>query len=373
MKRIIAALILVVLVGAGLWWLLAPAPAPMGQRPPTVVNLALSIERSLFDRVEAVGTARAAQAVMILTEVPGRVAQIHFRQGQKVEQGKVLVTLDDRNARAELARSEAEYQRALNDFQRGQKLVKSRAISQSEVDTFRTTLDGAKASRDAARANLNDHTIRAPFAGVVGLRLVDAGGYLQTGDAITTLDNLGYIEVDFQVPERYLARLVSGLPVQARNEAFPDQVFEGTITDLDSRVSTASRSLTARARLENPQDRIRPGQFLRVSVQLAERDALLVPEQSIITQGAQSYVFTVTGDNTAERHPVTLGGRRDGWVEITSGLTGQPDVVVNGHSRLGSGQAVQVLDNPEALLPGQRALLEPASPDADQADSEAAA
>lgn len=150
-------------------------------------------------------------------------------------------------------------------------------------------------------------------------------------------------------------------------------MFEGNITDLDSRVSTASRSLTARARLENPQDRIRPGQFLRVSVQLAERDALLVPEQSIITQGAQSYVFTVTADNTAERHPVTLGGRRDGWVEITSGLTGMPDVVVNGHSRLGSGQAVQVLDNPEALLPGQRALLEPASPDADKADSEAAA
>lgn len=175
MKRIIAALVLVVLVGAGLWWALAPAPAPMGQRPPTVVNLAPSIERSLFDRVEAVGTARAAQAVTILTEVPGRVAKIHFRQGQKVEEGKVLVTLDDRNASAELARSEAEYQRALNDFQRGQKLVKSRAISQSEVDTFRTTLDGAKASRDAARANFNDHTIRAPFAGVVGLRQVDAG------------------------------------------------------------------------------------------------------------------------------------------------------------------------------------------------------
>ena len=113
MKRIIAALILVVLVGAGLWWALAPAPAPMGQRPPTVVNLAPSIERSLFDRVEAVGTARAAQAVTILTEVPGRVAKIHFRQGQKVEQGKVLVTLDDRNASAELARSEAEYQLSL--------------------------------------------------------------------------------------------------------------------------------------------------------------------------------------------------------------------------------------------------------------------
>ncbi|MCG8392077.1 MAG: efflux RND transporter periplasmic adaptor subunit [Pseudomonadales bacterium] len=359
MTRIFAGLVLLALVGAGLWWAWPSAPAAMGQRPPTVVNLAPSIERPLYDRVEAVGTARSAQAVVLLAEVPGRVSQILFQQGQQVKKGQVLVSLDDRNARAELARSEAEYQRALDDYRRGQQLVERRAISQSEVDTFRTTLEAARASRDAARANLNDHTIKAPFAGVVGLRQVDSGAYLQTGDAITTLDSQGQIDVDFQIPERYLAKLAVGLTVQASNEAFPDQSFEGVISHLDSRVNAASRSLTARARLDNPGGRLRSGQFLRISVQLAERQALLVPEQAIITQGAQSYVFTVSEDNTARRHPVTLGGRRDGWVEITSGLTGQPDIIVNGHSRLGSGQPVKVVDNPEALLPGQRALLEP--------------
>ncbi len=371
MGRVITGAVVLLVMAAAAWWLLAPQEVQRGQRPPTAVNLAPSIERDLVDQVEAVGTSRAAQAVVLLAEVPGRVAEIHFQQGQQVKRDQLLVSLDDRNARAELARSEAEYQRARDDYRRGQQLVERRAISESEVDTFRTSLESARANRDAARANLNDHSIRAPFSGVVGLRQVDGGAYLQTGDAITTLDNLGHIEVDFQVPERYLARLSVGLPVQASNDAFPDTVFEGAISHLDSRVNSASRSLTARARLNNPGDRMLPGQFLRIAVQLDRRPALLVPEQSIITQGAQSYVFTVDKEQKAVRHPVTLGGRRDGWVEITSGLSGQPDVIVNGHSRLGSGQPVNVIDNPEALLPGQRALLKPQ--DNDVADAGAAA
>lgn len=365
MGRMITVAMLLLAVAAAVWWVLLPQEVIRGQRPPTAVNLAPSIERDLIDQVEAVGTSRAAQAVVVLAEVPGRVAEIHFRQGQKVKRDQLLVSLDDRNARADLARTEAEYQRALDDYRRGQQLVERRAISESEVDTFRTSLESARANRDAARANLHDHSIRAPFAGVVGLKQVDSGAYLQTGGAITTLDSRGHIEVDFQVPERYLARLSVGLPVLASNDAFPDTHFEGAISHLDSRVNSSSRSLTARARLNNPGDRMLPGQFLRITVQLARRSALLVPEQAIITQGAQSYVFTVDKDQKALRHPVTLGGRRDGWVEITSGLSDQPDVIVNGHSRLGSGQAVNVIDNPEALLPGQRALLNPSDTDVD--------
>lgn len=358
MGRVIAGIAVLLGLAVATWWWLTPQQASPGQRPPTAVNLAPSIERDLVDQVEAVGTSRAAQAVLVLAEVPGRVAQIHFQQGQQVKRDQLLVSLDDRNARADLARAEAEYQRARDDYRRGQQLVERRAISESEVDTFRTSMESARANRDAAQANLHDHNIRAPFAGVVGLRQVDGGAYLQTGDAITTLDNLGHIEVDFQMPERYLARLAVGLPVIASNDAFPGIAFEGAISHLDSRVNSNSRSLTARARLNNPGDRMLPGQFLRITVQLDRRPALLVPEQAIITQGAQSYVFTVDSEQKAVRHPVTLGGRREGWVEITSGLSGQPDVIVNGHSRLGSGQPVNVIANPEALLPGQRALLD---------------
>jgi len=127
---------------------------------------------------------------------------------------------------------------------------------------------------------------------------------------------------------------------------------------LDSRVEAASRSLTVKALLDNADSLLRPGQFLQVSVLLAEHPALLVPEQAVISQGAQSYVFTVSNDDVAERLPVSLGGRRDGWVEITAGLDqGQP-VIVNGHSRLGSGAPVKVVDDEGALMPAQRALLE---------------
>ena len=363
MGRILAGLVLLALAAGGIWWALVPDSAAPRQRPPTAVNVAPSIERDLFDQVEAVGTARAAQAVVLLAEVPGRVSKIHFQQGQQVKRGQLLVQLDDRNARAELARAEAEYQRAQDDFRRGQQLVDRRAISQSEVDTFRTSLDAARANRDAAQANLNDHRIQAPCAGVVGLRQVDPGAYLQTGDAITTLDNLGHIEVDFQIPERYLGRLTVGLRVHASNEAFPNLNFDGAISHLDSRVNASSRSLTARARLNNPGNRVRPGQFMRITVQLAQRTALLVPEQAIITQGAQSYVFTVDANSQAIRHPVTLGGRRDGWVEIRDGLVGNPEIIVNGHTRLGSGQAVNIIDNPDALLPEQRVLIAPPTQD----------
>ena len=152
-----------------------------------------------------------------------------------------------------------------------------------------------------------------------------------------------------------------GKPAEAKMKAsiaYSGKVFRGRIAMLDSRVEAASRSLTVKALLDNADSLLRPGQFLQVSVLLAEHPALLVPEQAVISQGAQSYVFTVSNDDVAERLPVSLGGRRDGWVEITAGLDqGQP-VIVNGHSRLGSGAPVKVVEDEGALMPAQRALLE---------------
>ena len=178
------------------------------------------------------------------------------------------------------------------------------------------------------------------------------------GDAITTLDSVRNLEVNFQVPERYLADIRPGLTVEVTSDAYPGKTFRGKVLMLDSRVEAASRSLTVKAVLDNGEALLRPGQFLQVSVLLAEHQALLVPEQAVISQGAQSYVFTVNNGNLAERLPVSLGGRRDGWVEITAGLKqGQP-VIVNGHSRLGSGAPVKVVEDEGALMPAQRALLE---------------
>ncbi|EKF73266.1 RND efflux membrane fusion protein [Alcanivorax hongdengensis A-11-3] len=344
-----------------LWWLSHRQSVAPVARPAAVVNLAPVISRELTDTVEVVGNARAADAITLVAEVPGRVSSLHFQEGQQVAKGVLLVTLDARESKARLAGAQAEFDRARQDYQRGQTLMQRRAISQAEVDTYRTTLESARANLDAAQANYNDHFIKAPYAGVVGLRQVDPGTYLNAGDAVTTLDNLDYVDVDFQVPERYLGRMKKQLPVTATSDAYPGTAFQGRIARLDTRIQADSRSLRARARLHNPGHRLRQGQFLRVVVQLGQRPARLVPEQAIITQGAQSYVFTVS-DGEARRHPVTLGGRREGWVEVRQGLAAASRVIVNGHARLGSGDPVQVVDNPQALMPEQQSLLEEKAP-----------
>lgn len=223
---------------------------------------------------------------------------------------------------------------------------------------LKTSMESARATMEASRVALDDHSLRAPFDGVVGLRQVDEGAFLQVGAPITTLDSVRNLEVNFQVPERYLSEIRPDLTVEVTSDAYPGKVFRGKIAMLDSRVEAASRSLTVKALLDNADSLLRPGQFLQVSVLLAEHPALLVPEQAVISQGAQSYVFTVSQGDIAERLPVSLGGRRDGWVEVTAGLDqGQP-VIVNGHSRLGSGAPVKVVEDEGALMPSQRALLE---------------
>ncbi|QJX02590.1 efflux RND transporter periplasmic adaptor subunit [Alcanivorax sp. IO_7] len=287
------------------------APA---QRPPTVVNVAPAITRPLTQRLDVVGTARASRAVTLLTEVDGRVEALHFEEGQSVSAGDLLVALDDRQARADLGRARAEYQRALSDYQRAARLAGSRSISEAEVDNLKTTLEAAKADQAASMAALDDHRIRAPFDGVVGLRQVDPGAYLQVGDAIATLDSIRTLDVRFQVPERYLADLHAGLPVAITSNAYPGKTFHGQVALLDTRVDAASRSLPVKAVLDNGETLLRPGQFLQVSVLLEEHPAVLVPEQAVITQGAQSYVFTVTDTQRAERRPVSLGAAvTAGW------------------------------------------------------------
>ncbi|MBL7251073.1 efflux RND transporter periplasmic adaptor subunit [Alloalcanivorax sp. C16-2] len=362
MLRVIASLALVAALVLGAWWWrqegLEPAAA---QRPPTVVNVAPAITRPLANRLDVVGNARASRAVTLLTEVDGRVKDLHFQEGQSVAAGDLLVSLDDRQARADLGRARAEYQRALSDYQRAARLAGSRSISEAEVDTLKTTLEAAKADQAASMAALDDHRIRAPFDGVVGLRQVDPGAYLQVGDPIANLDSILTLDVHFQVPERYLAHLHAGLPVDITSDAYPGKTFHGKVALLDTRVDTASRGLPVKAVLDNSETLLRPGQFLQVSVLLEEHAAVLVPEQAVITQGAQSYVFTVSDTQRAERRAVSLGGRRDGWVEITAGLRDHEPVIVNGHSRLGGGAPVKVVEDQGALLPAQRALLEEAA------------
>jgi len=312
-----------------------------------VVNPRLGLVR---DVVEAVGTANAWSSVQVVSEVSGRVVRINFQDGQKVQSGQVLVELDDRQARADLQVAQAQLKDAEAKYNRARQLQTSRSISESEVDELRSNLEVAKARVTAARILLANHHIVAPFNGFLGLSDISIGTYLTPGDTITTLDDLERIKLRFAVPERYLGLLHRNQQILARSDAFPDLVFEGEVHRINSRVDPVTRSITVESVIDNSQGLIRPGQFMGISLVLAIREeALLIPEQSVLTEGSRQYAFVVR-DGKAERVDLVLGHRMQGEVEVLQGISLTDEVVITGLARLQHGDSVIILEDPEAIL-----------------------
>ncbi|HLT13579.1 MAG TPA: efflux RND transporter periplasmic adaptor subunit [Marinobacter sp.] len=314
----------------------------------TAVNIATPELRQIRDQVSAVANLRAVNAVELTTEVSGRVVAINLEPGKQVQQGEVLLRLDDRQARADMAVIEAQLADARRQYERAQSLRANNSVSQSQVDELRTSVDVALAQREAAKVRLENHRIEAPFAGVVGLSDISAGAYLQAGTSITTLDTSDRLELNFAVPERFVGQVEIGQPVLATSPAYPDQIFEGNLIELASRISELSRTLAVRALIDNPDGRLRPGQFMSASLTLQEREGLVLPEQAVMVRGDEKYVF-VAEDGLARRVSVQIGNRMPGLVEVIQGLSTDDAVVVTGQDRLSSGNRIRVIDSDLAI------------------------
>ena len=345
----LAAVVIVTLVVIA-FWQFGGSGVGERQRPPQIVNVELPRSATLQRQVEAVGSARARQSVAVTSQVDGRIVRIGMKEGSRVKAGALLVALDDRTAQADLASAEAALADARTAWQRATRLQDTRAVSEAEVDRLRAALQAAEAQQQAAAARLSYHFVRAPFAGVVGLRQIEVGSYVRAGDLLTTLDDTDQLEVQFTVPERQLASLAVGQPVIARSDSWPEREFPGRVTQLDSRVDPVNRAITIKALLDNREQLLRPGQFLQVALSVAEQQALMIPEQAILTQGATSFAFVVS-DDKAERRELVLGTRQQGWVEVRSGIAAGEPVVITGHTRLGGGAPVQVVEDADALVP----------------------
>lgn len=332
------------------FWQFGGAGVGERQRPAQIVNVELPRSATLLRQVEAVGSARAQQSVTVTSQVDGRVVRIGMKEGARVKAGAMLVALDDRTAQADLASAEAALADARSAWQRATRLQDTRAVSEAEVDRLSAALQAAEAQQQSAAARLSYHLIRAPFAGVVGLRQIDVGSYVRAGDLLTTLDDTDQLEVQFTVPERYLASLAVGQPVIARSDSWPERQFPGRVAQLDSRVDPVNRAITIKALLDNKEQLLRPGQFLQVALSVGEQQALMIPEQAILTQGATSFAFVVSNEK-AERRELVLGTRQRGWVEVRSGIVAGEPVVITGHTRLGGGAPVQVVEDADALVP----------------------
>jgi membrane fusion protein (multidrug efflux system) len=315
-------------------------PAKDAAPPPTVVVTAKVAATEWRDSIEALGTARARESVTLTAKVSETVRRVGFDSGDVVRAGDVIADLSGGQQLAALEEARAAFQEAERQLARGQELAQTRIISESQLDTQRANRDAARARMDVVRAQLSDRVITAPFDGILGLRRVSPGSLVTPGTAIATLDDISVIKLDFNVPERYLAVVSKGQDIVAHSETWPDRDFAGTVASVDSRVDPVTRSVTVRAEIPNPERLLRPGMLLSVSLYREPRTTIAVPEMAVVQVGSESFVYRVTDDQTAERVKVTLGSRRRGEVEVTSGLAAGDTIVTEGSVKLRDGARV---------------------------------
>ncbi len=294
------------------------------------------------ESVEAVGTARANEQVVITSKYSDLVDEIFFDDGQQVTKGAVLVKLNNQQELAKVNELKANLSESKAHLKRLTELLASRATSKSLVEQQEAKTKAVEAQLVSARARLNDLTIRAPFSGVLGFREVSKGAYIDAGNAITSLDDLSIIKVDFHLPERLLTHIHVGQQVSAANTAYRGKEFIGKITAIDSRIDSSTRTIKVRANISNKALKLHPGMLLNISVLLQVEKILQLPESSIIPIENAHYVFIET-EGKAVRKAIKIGRRHPGVVEVVSGLVEGQQVVVEGALKLRDGSAVSII------------------------------
>jgi len=353
MKRFFLALLaLGVLGGVGLYWKYStsssaapkgPAPAAKGGPEGVPVRIATVKTGRITEELSAVGTLLANESVMIRPERDGRIAEIHFAEGQLVKKGAKLVSLDSSEIEAQLAAVTAELNLNRGRLKRAEELYAKKFISGQALDDARETLNQSVARHAESKARLEKSWIVAPFEGVAGLRQVSPGAYVKAGQDIARLEGIGTLKLDFRVPEIYLGKIRPDQEVVAGADAFPGETFEGRIYAVEPAVDEQTRTVLLRARIPNLGARLKPGMFARVALVLDTREnALTVPEQALVPLGKERFVYRLA-DGKALLTRVELGLRRPGEVEIAKGLAAGDTIVVDGQLRLQDGAAVTVL------------------------------
>ena len=325
------------------------APGP----PVQVVRAPLSVQ-SWVDEIAAIGTTSANESITLSAKVTETVASINFSDNATVNAGDVLVELTGRAEVAALKEAQAAFVDAERQYDRLSTVVKQGTVTRAQLDTQGATRDQARARSEAIRARLSDRVIVAPFSGVTGFRMVSPGALVTPGTAITTLDDIASLKLDFSIPENQLSQVHVGDLVVAHSSAFADRDFSGEVVSLDSRIDASSRAVKVRAKIANPKLDdgkyiLLPGMLLTVKLQAQTRNALAIAEIAVLQQADQAYVYKIVANNAVERVNVVLGSRRSGQVEVLSGLTDADVVVGEGGSKLRPGMVVELLDAATAV------------------------
>ncbi len=295
-------------------------------------------------RIRATGTLRASDAVVVQPEIAGRVTAILFEQGQAVAAGTPMIKLAPETLQAELTKAEAALVAGAGELRALRSACRGAVPPPRRRWTRRAPACARPRPRSTlAKVRLDDTSITAPFDGVVGLKEISVGRYVEPGDELVALERIDPLYLDFRLSERWLTKLVPGDTVAVTVDALPGQTFEGTIAALDPKVDINGRAVQLRATVPNPDRSLRPGLFARIDLELDERPgAVLVPEAAVVLQERGPIVYRIE-EGKALLTPVTTGVRRDGRVEITRGLAAGATVVVNGHVRLRDQAQVEIV------------------------------
>ena len=311
-----------------------------GGMPPMPVEVAVALQDTVVDAIPATGQVEALQAVELRPEVEGRIVGILVREGGTVERGRALFKVDDAELRAQVAHAEADRDLGAQALERTRQLIAQNASSTADLERASATARGSEAQYQLLQIRLDRTVVRAPFAGVVGRRLVSLGDYVNTSTRLVTLQTVNPQRAAFQVPERYAERLRLRQLVTFRVAALPGQEFIGEVDFVDPVVQLPGRTILIKAVVPNPKRQLQAGMFIEAKLATEIRpSAVVIPEDAVIPLQGLNIVW-VAKDGKAERREVTLGVRTEGFVEVRTGIDAGEEVVVAGAERLMPGAPV---------------------------------
>ena len=318
-----------------------PAPIP--------VFVAAVKQVEFVDEIEALGTLQANENVNLVSNVTERVTAIYFEDNQRVSKGDVLVEMETSEEEAELIEEQFRRDEAQRQVNRLRPLVERGAASTSALDEQERELNASTARINAIQSRINERRIIAPFDGVLGIRNISVGalalpGQGQNGTLITTIDDDSVMKLDFSIPEVFISSLKPGITIEARATAYPEKVFTGTVSSVNSRVNVHTRSVMARAILANDEGLLKAGMLMRVKLSKNPRQTLVIPEQALVTLGEENAVMLIQAgaQTTVQRQVIEIGQRSKAEIEVLTGLSEGQQVVTHGTVRIRSGSVVSV-------------------------------
>jgi membrane fusion protein (multidrug efflux system) len=353
-KQIVVVLIFIILVLSGYFtWQLSIAQPnekkqnsmPSKKRVVVVETIPASIHK-LNTIIEAVGTTKAIRTVNITPLSSGRVVESRLSRGDQVKENALLLELDSVIEEANVVEAKARLEEASSALKRSDSLKRSSAMSEAAIDNLVAQVKISRANLERATKRWRDRFVRAPFSGYISFSNMEKGAHIKEGEVIAVLDDLATVQVEFSVPESLFGTLQKGDQLRARAASFPDREFSGTIAAINTRIDSASRAFKVRGLIDNSDRALPAGMFVHVSIILDGTEAVTVPEEAIVIEGNQPFVYTLikVEDSTfhrVERRDVSLGRRSFGFVELTGGISLGEDVITRGIQKVRTGSLVQ--------------------------------